>query len=269
MLRGCQLRNSQREISSIFSQGMYKGVKVACMKFFQVFLTLSLAPCLAPIPFLGQNSNAQPLQMPPGPPSASIAAPAVQEEVSARKKRFEEEKTKLENQSQPSSTADGCDESDLSISPNLVNMLVGETQGFSVHDLAGHKMNFRTEWSVSDSAVAELTVTDSRPVLTRKQIGSLRVTARVDTHSTEVIVNVIASEDMKPGTIRWQAPPIRCAQFLPRIPSGAPCTASELELAIVPRFFGIFVGRTKRFWLFDAEGHDLSSQADWSVDDVK
>ena len=146
-------------------------------------------------------------------------------------------------------------------------MLVGEIQGFSVFDLAGHKMTFQAEWSVSDSAIADLTMRDDLPFLTGRQIGSVRVIARVDTHSTEATVNVIALEDMKPGTIRWQVPPIRCAQFLPRIPNPAPCSASEIELAILPQFAGIFVGQTKPFKLFDAGWHDLSSQADWSVDD--
>lgn len=65
-----------------------------------------------------------------------------------RKKHFDELKKKLENenpraQEQPSGSASNSSQeshNELSLSPVLVNMLVGQTQRFSLFDFAGHKL---------------------------------------------------------------------------------------------------------------------------------
>ena len=155
--------------------------------------------------------------------SQSAPAGAATEDAAAkaaeRKKRFEETKKRLENSSsQPQSGGDSgssCSYStnDLSLSPALVNMVVGETQRFSLFDLAGHKLTEKADWSVSDSSIADIRVEGGGPVLTSKQKGTVRVQARVDTHSAESTVNVIGAEDMKPGTIRWSLPPTPCGKI--------------------------------------------------------
>jgi hypothetical protein len=147
-----------------------------------------------------------------------------------RKRRFEQEKERLESvgprpQAPTQSTAQGdnCHASpdDLMLSPNLVNMLVGETQRFSLFDVAGHKLTSQGDWSVSDSSTADLAVEGGVPVLTSKRTGSMRVSARVGGRSVEATINVITPEDMKPGTIRWSSPsppctkPVRIVQAVP------------------------------------------------------
>ncbi|HKI11249.1 MAG TPA: hypothetical protein VKA02_03980 [Candidatus Acidoferrum sp.] len=262
------------------------------MKLFRVFLTLSLAaPCLAPIPLLGQNTNAQAPSAQASSTSASTATPARQDDAAAgaaeRKRRFDEDKAVLESaaakpQSQTSPDANGpapepckASEGDLLISPIFVNMFAGDTHSFSLFDFAGRKLTYLADWSIDDSYVADLTIEDSIPVLKGKHTGRVRLIARVDSHSGEANINVFTHEDLKSGivTAEWLAPPVPCikrvgtVQRVDSTPMPAPCSASEIELAIAPQFAGIFVGRTQPFRLFDAGGHDLASQADWSVDD--
>jgi hypothetical protein len=146
-----------------------------------------------------------------------------------RKKRFDEVKKKLENsdphpqeQSKNSpSNSSPVSPNNLSLSPNLVNMLVGNTQRFSLFDLAGHKLTSQADWTVSDSSIAELSVIDGVPTLASKQIGTVHVRARIDSRSAETVVNVITPEQMKPGTILWQAPPVtgfKPVQIVPAVP---------------------------------------------------
>lgn len=149
-------------------------------------------------------------------PSADAAAKAAD-----RKRRFEQEKERLESAgpkpqapTQSAAQGDNCHASpdDLMLSPNLVNMPVGETQRFSLFNVAGHNLTPQADWSVSDSSTADLAVEGGVPVLTSKRIGSVRVTARVGGRSVEATINVIAPEDMKPGTIRWSAPSPPCTK---------------------------------------------------------
>lgn len=171
-----------------------------------------------------QNAQTQSTAVPsnssqPGP--ASSATEDAAGKAAERKKRFEEAKERLENSaSQPqsgtasSSASSSCSysQSDLSLSPALVNMVVGNTQRFSLFDLAGHKLTAQADWSVSDSSIAEIRVEGGEPVLTSKEKGTVRVQARVDSHSAESTVNVIGPEDMKPGTVRWSTPNHPCSK---------------------------------------------------------
>jgi len=130
-----------------------------------------------------------------------------------RKQRFEEAKKRLENSDQHSQEAakdpsPSASPNDLMLSPILVNMLVGETQRFSLFDVAGHKLTAVAEWSINDTSVADLAIQDGVPVLTSKTTGTVKLRARVDAQSTEATVNVITPEEMKPGTIRWSTPPV-------------------------------------------------------------
>ena len=180
----------------------------------------------------GQNAQPQsPAATSNSPQSAppSTAADDAAAKAAERKKRFDEAKKRLENsasqQQNGSDAAASCSYSpnDLSLSPALVNIVVGETQRFSLFDQAGHKLTAQADWSVSDSSIAELHVESDGPVLTSKQKGTARVQARVDAHSAEATVNVISAEEMKPGTIRWSAPPTPCAKtkgIVVAVPSG-------------------------------------------------
>jgi plastocyanin len=176
-----------------------------------------------------QNGQTQSSAVPsnssqPGPASSATEDAAAK--TAERKKRFEEAKKRLENsapqpQSGTASSSSSCSysQSDLSLSPALVNMAVGNTQRFSLFDLAGHKLTAQADWSVSDSSIAEIRVEGGEPVLTSKEKGTVRVQARVDSHSAESTVNVIAPEDMKPGTIRWSTPSSPCSKTTKIIPA--------------------------------------------------
>jgi plastocyanin len=180
-----------------------------------------------------QNGQTQSTAVPsnssqPGPANSATEDAAAK--AAERKKRFEETKKRLENSaSQPqrgtASSSSSCSysQSDLSLSPALVNMVVGSTERFSLFDLAGHKLTAQADWSVSDSSIAEIRVEGGEPVLTSKEKGMVRVQARVDSHSAESTVNVIAPEDMKPGTIRWSTPNNPCnktTEIKIAVPSG-------------------------------------------------
>jgi hypothetical protein len=147
-----------------------------------------------------------------------------------RKKRFEAEKNRLEAADpKPQSLASDDPEADcqasandLSLSPALVNMLVGQTQRFSLFDLGGHKLTSQAEWSVSDTSIADIAIEGGVPVLTSKQTGTLHVRARIDARSTESTVNDINPEDMKPGPLRWSVrrPESTCLASQPVFSSG-------------------------------------------------
>ena len=189
------------------------------MNLSQAFLSLTFLLLIhRPLLFAGQQSVQTPAT-PPAPSTSQNPSPAAQDsaaKAAERKKRFEAEKAKLENTSPKPASSDKsagnnvspCQSSeyDLSLSPNLVNLVLGETQRFSLFDQAGHKLTAQANWSVSDSSVAELVMEGGTPVLTAKATGTVRVTANVDGRYAEATVNVIAQEDMKPGTIRWSAP---------------------------------------------------------------
>ena len=175
----------------------------------------------------------------------------------------------------PSSDGSACESGGtLRISPVFVNMLAGDTQQFSLFDDAGHKLTYLAEWSIDDPHVADLAIEKDIPVLTGKETGRVRLTARVGSETGEANINVVAQEDLRSGKItkEWLAPPVHCPEkanatrTLPSMPPLRPCTAEELELTVSPRFADVPVGQMKRFKLLDASGHDVTSEAEWSMD---
>jgi hypothetical protein len=196
-----------------------------------LLLTPGLVVCCAPWLSRAQDPGTQTPSPQPGASSTSSTAspsPDAAAKAADRKRRFEEEKKRVESggpKPQPSSQSaaqgDNCHASpdDLMLSPNLVNMLVGETQRFSLFDVAGHKLTSQADWSVSDSSTSDLAVEGGVPVLTSKRTGSMRVTARVGGRSVEATINVIAPEDMKPGTVRWSSPSTPCTKPIRVVPA--------------------------------------------------
>jgi hypothetical protein len=202
------------------------------MKAFSLFVPslFSSAPILVPHLFFSPVVGAQATSTPPAANSNTLSAPdSAAAKAAERKKRFDEAEKKLENSDprpqeqsrNPPSNSLHVSPNDLSLSPILVNMLVGNTQHFSLFDLAGHKLTSQADWTVSDSSVAELSVINGVPTLVSKQTGTVHVRARIDERSAEASVNVITPADMKPGTILWQAPsipgfkPIQIVQAVP------------------------------------------------------
>jgi hypothetical protein len=201
------------------------------MKAFSLFVPslFSSALILVPHLFFSPLAGAQATSTPP---TANSHAPSTPDSAAAkaaeRKKRFDEAEKKLENSDPQEQSKNSPPKSlhvspnDLSLSPILVNMLVGDTQHFSLFDLAGHKLTSQADWTASDSSVAELSVINGVPTLVSKQTGTAHVRARFDGRSAEATVNVIRPDEMKPGTIRWQAPPIpglKPIGIVPAVPS--------------------------------------------------
>jgi hypothetical protein len=144
-----------------------------------------------------------------------------------RKKGFEEAKKQLENSDgshandSPASDSNPGSPDDIAISPVLVNMLIGETQSFSLFDAAGHNLTAKAEWSLSSSYVADLQ-NNGVPTITSKDAGTVTVHARVGMRSTDATVTVHPGSSLPIGTIRWQAPAVKgfkTVQIIQAVPS--------------------------------------------------
>jgi len=81
-------------------------------------------------------------------------------------------------------------------------MLVNDTQQFNLLDTRSNTLTTQAEWSVSDSSIAELTLSNGIPHLTGKRSGTIRLVVRVDSRLAEAVINVITPEDVRSGAIR-------------------------------------------------------------------
>ncbi len=262
------------------------------MKLFRLFLALLTAFLLNSPEISAQSpatsrSSAQPNSALSA-STSSTAQDAAVAQAAERRRRFEAEKAQIEAagpSSSPSTTAtEPCQPSqrDLDLSPSFVNMFVGATHQFSLFDHDGHKLTSVADWSVEDSSIALLTIDeDGTPLLTGKQTGKTRLTARVDSRSSEAHINVINPEDMTSGTINsaWLAPPTPCSNPVAIVPparsrfpqqstpSKTPCAPPENGLSISPNSGNMLVNDTQQFNLFDSRSNTLTTQAEWSVSD--
>jgi hypothetical protein len=157
--------------------------------------------------------------------STPSATPDAAAKAAEKKKRFEEEERRLENagsaQTESKAEPERASDDDLSIFPVLVNMLVHETQDFSLFDSAGHNLTSKAEWTLSNSYVAELT-TSGVPTISSKDVGTLTVSARVGSRTAQASVTVHPGGTLPIGTIRWQAPKVRnfkATQIVIAVPS--------------------------------------------------
>ncbi|MGC2464817.1 MAG: hypothetical protein WA517_06440 [Candidatus Acidiferrum sp.] len=140
--------------------------------------------------------------------------------AAARKKKFEEDKKRLENSEGQHTPAPDDPQQTLLLSPILVNMLVHDTQRFSLFDVDGHNLTAKAAWTLSNSYVADLT-TDGVPTITAKSTGTVTVRARVGALSSEASVTVHPGDRLPVGTIRWQAPAVpghRTTQIIQAVP---------------------------------------------------
>lgn len=102
-------------------------------------------------------------------------------------------------------------ENGLGISPNSGNMLLNDTQQFNLFDTRSNTLTSQAEWSVSDSSIAELTVTNGIPHLTGKRPGTIRLAVRVDSRSADAVINVVTQADVRSGAVRLGLETIPCA----------------------------------------------------------
>jgi hypothetical protein len=140
--------------------------------------------------------------------------------AAARKKKFEEYKPRLEGSEGQHAPAPDDPHQTLLLSPILVNMLVHDTQRFSLFDVDGHNLTAKAEWTLSNSYVADLT-TDGVPMITAKDTGTVTVRARVGELSAEASVTVHPGDKLPVGTIRWQAPAVpghKTTQIIQAVP---------------------------------------------------
>lgn len=188
------------------------------------FASVWLAFLLAGVPPLWTGAQSPQSSNPQGGTMDSEAAKAV-----ARKKRFEEEKRRLEGQEGPTRPeTDPCTDGKpvLYITPTEAGMLVGESRGFTLFDTDNHNLTAKAEWSVSSSTLATLTP-GAEPTVTARSEGTFQVIARVDTRTAEATVKVYPGEKLPIGAARWKVAPVPCAKQpgTSRIVSG--CTSLE------------------------------------------
>jgi hypothetical protein len=182
--------------------------------------------CFLPLRFAGaqsQPASSSPTQTQTAGSSSSQTTDASSDaaaKAAARKKKFEEEKQRLESSEGQHAPAPDDPQQTLLLSPILVNMLVHDTQRFSLFDVDGHNLTAKAEWSLSNSYVADLT-TDGVPTITAKDTGTVTVRARVGALSAEASVTVHPGDKLPIGTIRWQAPAVpghKTTQIIQAVP---------------------------------------------------
>lgn len=175
------------------------------MKFSCVCLALFLV-LLPPVWTKAQSSEA------PKPQTTSTDSEAAK--AAARKKRFEEEKRRLEGQErQPHPETDPCTDGKpvLYITPTEAGMLVGESRGFTVFDTENHNLTAKAEWSVSSSSQATLTP-GAEPTVTAISEGTFSVIARMDARTAEATVKVYPGDKLPVGAARWTVAPVPCSR---------------------------------------------------------
>jgi hypothetical protein len=108
----------------------------------------------------------------------------------------------------------------LQVSPQGVNMVIGQTQQFNAVDNLGRTRSDAT-WTVSNTTLATIT-TDSSPTLTAVASGQVTLTARVQGVSAQTQVNISALVTLLPGSVMWTAPAIAgftCQQIVQAVPT--------------------------------------------------
>jgi len=129
----------------------------------------------------------------------------------ARKKKFEEEKARLEGTQRKEEDPCASGKPVLYITPTEASMLVGESRGFTLFDTDGHKLTAAADWSISNSSYAELTK-GSEPTVTAKSEGTFQLVARVDSRTAEATVKVYPGSQLPIGTVRWSVAPVPCSK---------------------------------------------------------
>jgi len=127
--------------------------------------------------------------------------------AAARKKKFAEDKQRLENGGVTADDPRPDPDQTLFVSPFKASMVLGESRTFSVFDIDGKVLTAETEWSVSDSSVAEIAEAPTQAI-TAKSVGTFTLRALVGRRSAEATVTVYPGPKLPPVTVRWLAPPI-------------------------------------------------------------
>jgi hypothetical protein len=162
-------------------------------------------------------------------PAATTAQDAQQainagKEAAERRRKFEEEKRRLEGgeQANPPETPSDRDQT-FFVSPARATMLVGEAWLFSSFDIRGKTLTDESEWTVSSSSVVDVS-TVRTGLITAKAPGTVTVRAQNAGRSAEATVTVLSGTKLPPLTIRWLAPQIPGFTIKKLFPSGPGAT---------------------------------------------
>jgi hypothetical protein len=150
-----------------------------------------------------QQPTQQPAQSAGGSTASDVAAKAAE-----RKRRFEEQKKRLE-EARPSSpigaeTEVSADQT-LFVSPSVTNMLAGDIREFCAFDIDGKILTREAEWTIDDSGIASLNG-KGQPTISTKQPGKAILRARIGSRSAEASITVLDGGKMPNGTIKWSVP---------------------------------------------------------------
>jgi len=183
-----------------------------------MFFLAAVVLSIATPDFAGRR---EPTPAQPNPQSADVQNAATK--AADRKKRFDEEKRRLEetgaSNSQASSAPSG---QTLFISPAVV-MVLGDTQSFSAFDISGKTLTHSAQWSVSNSSVGELS-TSGDPTITSKSHGTVTVQARIGGNYAEARVTVVPGTSLAIGSVRWSSgdiPGFKTTKIMPAVPSAS------------------------------------------------
>jgi hypothetical protein len=108
----------------------------------------------------------------------------------------------------------------VSISPEKVTMLVGETRSFRLVDQNG-RMQTDVSWSVSDSAALDVQQ-GVEVTITAKQAGDFHLDAMGSNGSATATVTVKEGDSLPVGTVKWSAGKIegcKSTKIIPAVPS--------------------------------------------------
>lgn len=125
-----------------------------------------------------------------------------------RKRRFEEQKRKLEEAEGASKVAAETEVSPdqtLFVSPSVSNMLPGDFREFCAFDINGKILTREAEWTIDDPGIAALDVKEA-PTITTRRPGKATLRARVGGQTAEAAIAVLDGDKLPDGTVKWSAP---------------------------------------------------------------
>ncbi len=108
------------------------------------------------------------------------------------------------------------------ITPDKVNMLVGESRPFRLVDQNG-QMQTNVSWIISDGGAFQVDEGDEL-FITARRVGDFRIVARSAGGSAEAAVKVVAGTTLPTGTAKWSAGTIdgcKSTQVVPAVPSAS------------------------------------------------
>lgn len=174
------------------------------------------------LPVQGQSPTPGPPAVADKPAVSSVPTSAQKSSDGAaeRKKRFEEDKRRLEASESNNSSAPAIPHTPtadwnqtLFVSPSIANLVVGETRRFgafelNLNSLASRVVTDNVEWSISDTAIAEL-FDKSDPTIDAKSAGTTTIRARQGDRVGEATITVISAGPLPAGSVIWAVPQIQ------------------------------------------------------------